>query len=208
MARATSWGTASKCKPHILACDRISTEPRPRSGQHGDLSREVHVAFLSAEARKVSDRGSFRYHGELGPHFKGRIQIRHLAVRILSGQPASAVSAVHFRLAKKCPALPPLRPVTARLCGRKVARIQRSRSSLSGGQPRIFDIRIFYRRFAIGLAGNRGILTDVGGDKARAAARDFIGRCNCADARRDRVSSTGRIGPAAAWCRAGTSAGR
>jgi hypothetical protein len=56
--------------------------------------------------RKVSGRGSFLNQGKLQPHFKGGFQIRHLAVRILSGQPASAVSVGQIQFTGKRPRLP------------------------------------------------------------------------------------------------------
>jgi hypothetical protein len=78
------------------------------------------VGFPSANARKVSGRASFRNQGEFQRHFKGRFRIRHLAVRILSGQPASAVSVGHFRAEEKWATFPPLSGAFVSLHGRKV----------------------------------------------------------------------------------------
>ena len=45
------------------------------------------------------------------------VRIRHLRVRILSGQPASAVSVGHFRVREKSAPLPPLGGTFVSLCG-------------------------------------------------------------------------------------------
>jgi hypothetical protein len=75
-----------------IKADPIYLETGSNPGDPGtQFSREVHVAFLSPGARKVSGRGSFGFRVQFWRHFKGRVQIWHLAVRIQPPQPTLLV---------------------------------------------------------------------------------------------------------------------
>jgi hypothetical protein len=81
---------------------------------------EVHVSVSAAHRRKVSGPQMFRNPRKYTRLFKGHFQKRHLQVRVLSPQPASAVSVGCFHGARRHAPGQKDRPESASLCRRNV----------------------------------------------------------------------------------------
>ena len=81
---AVSIGRLSKSAPCLAERPHASCDARLDWGASHSLA---------AQSGKVSERQTLRNEGKFGPHFKGQFWKRHLRVRILPPQPASAVSA-------------------------------------------------------------------------------------------------------------------
>jgi hypothetical protein len=77
-------------------------------------SRKLQVAYLAARTRDLSGPDTFQNQAEFVRQFKGHFSRRHLQVRILHAQPASAVSVGCVLVAK---ILATFSRVSATMCG-------------------------------------------------------------------------------------------